>query len=69
MKSVIYHALQTVSENAYVKCGLLKYSRTHLTSPGESFLKYFGEKYCYIVLLNHVLKFGDAGHGEVIWGS
>ena len=42
MKSVIYHALWTVSENAYVKCRLQKYSRAHLTSQGE----YFGEKFC-----------------------
>jgi hypothetical protein len=32
IKSVYYHAPRTVSENAYVKCGLLKSSRTHLTS-------------------------------------
>ena len=46
MKFVIYHALRTVSENAYVKCGLRKYSRAHLTSQGESLLEYFGEKFC-----------------------
>ena len=59
MKSVIYHALRTVSESCYVIFGLWKYSRTHLTSWGESFLKYFGEKDLYRVPINPVLKYED----------
>jgi hypothetical protein len=45
MKSVFYHAPQTVSESCYVIFGLSKFSRAHLMRGGEQFLKYLGDKY------------------------
>jgi len=59
MWSVSYYTPQTVSGNAYVKCGLWKCSHAQLTRWGESVLYNFGEKAVRNILINIVLKFGE----------
>jgi len=41
MKSVIYHALRTVSENAYVKCGLGKFGQPSPNKTRETLFEIF----------------------------